>query len=86
MYNGLYNGKTTFDDHTLNYVASQLSLRTVNSGRSAYACFTFCPTFFHHYDDGRSQLNNVTCTSSSQSNTVKCKVPVKVSGYVTITI
>ena len=56
----------------------QLSLRTVNSGRSAYTCFTFCPTFFHHYDDGRSQLNNATCTSSSQTNTVKCKVPIKV--------
>ena len=57
----------------------QLSLRTVNSGRSAYACFTFCPSFFHHYDDGKSQLKNTTCTTSSQTNTIKCKVPVKVS-------
>ncbi|KAJ8269393.1 hypothetical protein COCON_G00120000 [Conger conger] len=41
-----------------------LALRTVNSSRSAYACFLFGPLFFQRY-------------SSSKSSTFRCKMAVK---------
>ena len=46
-----------------------LSLRTVNSSRSAYACLIFLPSFFQTYDDGISD-------DSSQEG-LKCKLSVK---------
>jgi hypothetical protein len=49
-----------------------LSLRTVNSARSAYACSLFLPAFFHIYDlDAES-------VSSTQDYQQKCKIAMKV--------
>ena len=52
----------------------QLALRTVNSSRSAYACFVFAPSFFLHYNDGVSDENE-----DSEEEALKCKIGVKVS-------
>ncbi|XP_064612836.1 cell cycle checkpoint control protein RAD9A-like [Liolophura sinensis] len=49
-----------------------LTLRTVNSSRSAYACFVFAPDFFQHYDEGSGQIN-----SSDSEDTIKCKITIK---------
>ncbi|KAM4845105.1 cell cycle checkpoint control protein RAD9A [Thomomys bottae] len=43
-----------------------LSLRTVNSSRSAYACFLFAPLFFQQY-----QVN------ASDQDTLRCKIQMK---------
>ena len=48
-----------------------LSLRTVNSSRSAYACFIFMPSFFQGYEDG------IPDGDSSQQEALKCKLSVK---------
>ncbi|XP_074642769.1 cell cycle checkpoint control protein RAD9A-like isoform X2 [Tubulanus polymorphus] len=45
-----------------------LSVRTVNSSRSAYACFFFSPTFFHHYNDGNNE---------NSDEIFKCKFTMK---------
>ena len=45
-----------------------LSLRTVNSTRSAYACFIFMTSFFQTYDDG---------IPDDESEGLKCKLSVK---------
>ena len=52
----------------------QLALRTVNSSRSAYACFVFAPSFFLHYNDGVPDENE-----DSEEDALKCKIGVKVS-------
>lgn len=46
---------------------AQLSLRTVNSSRSAYACFLFAPLFFQQYQ----------ATTSGQE-ALRCKILMKV--------
>lgn len=51
----------------------QLALRTVNSSRSAYACFIFVPTFFTKYD-GPSNPQK----SADDSDVLKCKITMKV--------
>ena len=51
----------------------QLALRTVNSSRSAYACFLFAPSFFLHYDDGAEQIS-----SQDSDDTLRCKIAMKV--------
>lgn len=51
----------------------QLALRTVNSSRSAYACFIFVPTFFTKYDGPSS-----TQKSADDSDVLKCKITMKV--------
>ncbi|XP_048215682.1 cell cycle checkpoint control protein RAD9A isoform X2 [Perognathus longimembris pacificus] len=43
-----------------------LSLRTVNSSRSAYACFLFAPLFFQQYQ-----------VATSDQDTVRCKIQMK---------
>ena len=48
-----------------------LSLRTVNSTRSAYGCFIFMISFFQTYDDGISDDEN------SSNDGLKCKLSVK---------
>ncbi|XP_013413534.1 cell cycle checkpoint control protein RAD9A [Lingula anatina] len=50
-----------------------LALRTVNSSRSAYACFVFAPSFFQHYDDGSGQLNS----QDSEEDVLRCKINMK---------
>ncbi|XP_022343172.2 cell cycle checkpoint control protein RAD9A-like [Crassostrea virginica] len=49
-----------------------LALRTVNSSRSAYACFLFSPTFFQHYDDG-----NPNVSSQDSDDGIRCKIAIK---------
>lgn len=46
---------------------SQLSLRTVNSSRSAYACFLFAPLFFQQYQE-----------ASPGQDLLRCKILMKV--------
>lgn len=46
---------------------SQLSLRTVNSSRSAYACFLFAPLFFQQYQ-----------AASPGQDLLRCKILMKV--------
>ncbi|WAR01256.1 RAD9A-like protein [Mya arenaria] len=49
-----------------------LALRTVNSSRSAYACFLFAPSFFIHYDDGAGDAS-----SDDSEDTLRCKIAMK---------
>ncbi|XP_045171278.2 cell cycle checkpoint control protein RAD9A-like isoform X2 [Mercenaria mercenaria] len=49
-----------------------LALRTVNSSRSAYACFLFAPSFFQHYDDGSGDIS-----SQDSDDTLRCKIAMK---------
>lgn len=52
-----------------------LSLRTVNSSRSAYACFLFLLNFFQSYDDG---LHNISGSENTPPEDIlKCKLSVK---------
>ncbi|XP_076434773.1 uncharacterized protein LOC143274745 [Babylonia areolata] len=52
-----------------------LSLRTVNSSRSAYACFLFFPSYFQHYDDGRKQTE--ASSSEDDDEGLRCKIIMK---------
>ena len=52
----------------------QLSLRTVNSSRSAYACFLFFPSYFQHYDDGITHAE----AGDSEEEGFRCKITMKV--------
>ena len=52
----------------------QLALRTVNSSRSAYACFLFNESFFISYDDGANDLSE----DSQEEDLLKCKIAMKV--------
>ena len=56
----------------------QLALRTVNSSRSAYACFIFAPSFFMHYTDGVDDV----ASNSSEEEVLKYKINMKV-GFTT---
>lgn len=47
---------------------AQLSLRTVNSSRSAYACFLFAPLFFQLYQ-----------AATPGQDPLRCKILMKVS-------
>ncbi|XP_014670806.1 PREDICTED: cell cycle checkpoint control protein RAD9A-like isoform X2 [Priapulus caudatus] len=49
-----------------------LSLRTVNSSRSAYACFTFVPSFFTHYEVGGGGGGD-----GDDDDDVRCKIVMK---------
>ncbi|XP_062590579.1 cell cycle checkpoint control protein RAD9A-like [Saccostrea cucullata] len=53
-------------------LAHGLALRTVNSSRSAYACFLFFPTFFQHYDDGTPEIS-----SQDSEDSIRCKIAMK---------
>ncbi len=55
----------------------QLALRTVNSSRSAYACFLFAPSFFLNYDDGAG-LGTSDAASGADDTGLRCKVGAKV--------
>ncbi|XP_067685988.1 cell cycle checkpoint control protein RAD9A-like [Haliotis asinina] len=50
-----------------------LALRTVNSSRSAYACFLFSPSFFQHYDDG----SGLSSSEDSDEDGFRCKLGMK---------
>lgn len=50
-----------------------LSLRTVNSSRSAYACFLFAINFFQSYDDSNPSSNG----DGTSEDGLKCKLSVK---------
>ncbi|KAL8605130.1 hypothetical protein ACOMHN_018931 [Nucella lapillus] len=54
-----------------------LSLRTVNSSRSAYACFLFFPSYFQHYDDGRKQAADTSGSEEDQEEGLRCKITMK---------
>lgn len=49
-----------------------LALRTVNSSRSAYACFIFNKSFLGEYDQGADQIDG-----SNPTELLKCKVTMK---------
>ncbi|XP_025089862.1 cell cycle checkpoint control protein RAD9A-like isoform X2 [Pomacea canaliculata] len=49
-----------------------LALKTVNSSRSAYACFLFFPSYFQHYDDGSRHG-----TGDTDENNLRCKLTMK---------
>ncbi|XP_048734416.1 cell cycle checkpoint control protein RAD9A-like [Ostrea edulis] len=49
-----------------------LALRTVNSSRSAYACFLFSPTFFQNYDDGSPETS-----SQDSEDVIRCKIAMR---------
>lgn len=53
-------------------LAHGLALRTVNSSRSAYACFLFSPSFFQHYDDGTPPISD-----QDSDDAIKCKIAIK---------
>lgn len=53
-------------------LAHGLALRTVNSSRSAYACFLFSPTFFQHYDDGTPPISD-----QESDDAIRCKIAIK---------
>ncbi|KAK7505982.1 hypothetical protein BaRGS_00002704 [Batillaria attramentaria] len=50
-----------------------LTLRTVNSSRSAYACFLFFPSYFQHYDDGSRNCDS----GDSEEEGLRCKLTMK---------
>ncbi|KAK2168680.1 hypothetical protein LSH36_15g16012 [Paralvinella palmiformis] len=58
-----------------------LSLRTVNSSRSAFACFVFSPSFFLHYDDGKTEDLSKPTTDHDDDDyddsTIRCKIGMK---------
>ncbi|XP_006824265.1 cell cycle checkpoint control protein RAD9A-like [Saccoglossus kowalevskii] len=55
-----------------------LALRTVNTSRSAYACFMFAPTFFYHYDDGKCQNDTQQQEKENEDDgKFKCKITMK---------
>lgn len=60
------------DEIYLEALPDGLSMRTVNSSRSAYACFKFVPTFFLKYD---GQCN--TQKNTDDSFVSKCKITTK---------
>lgn len=49
---------------------AQLSLRTVNSSRSAYACFLFAPLFFQQYQ-----------AAAPGQEALRCKILMKVRPF-----
>lgn len=60
------------DEVYIEALSDGLALRTVNSSRSAYACFIFVPTFFTKYD-GPSNPQK----SADDSDVLKCKITMK---------
>lgn len=56
------------DELYLEPLEDGLSLRTVNSSRSAYACFLFAPLFFHQYQ-----------AATPGQDLLRCKILMKVS-------
>ncbi|XP_033098644.1 cell cycle checkpoint control protein RAD9A-like [Anneissia japonica] len=50
-----------------------LALRTVNTSRSAYACFIFSPNFFSEYNDGCGQYQS----NSGDDDAFRCRITMK---------
>ncbi|XP_068679919.1 cell cycle checkpoint control protein RAD9A-like isoform X2 [Montipora foliosa] len=61
------------DELYLEALSQGLALRTVNSSRSAYACFLFNENFFISYDDGANDLPE----DSQEEDLLKCKISMK---------
>lgn len=61
------------DELYLEALPQGLALRTVNSSRSAYACFLFNESFFLSYDDGSNDLPE----DSQEEDLLKCKIGMK---------
>lgn len=61
------------DELYLEALSQGLALRTVNSSRSAYACFLFNESFFISYDDGSNDLSQ----DSPEEDLLKCKIAMK---------
>lgn len=61
------------DELYLESLSQGLALRTVNSSRSAYACFLFNESFFISYDDGANDLPE----DSQEEDLLKCKIAMK---------
>ncbi|XP_067883035.1 cell cycle checkpoint control protein RAD9A-like, partial [Heterodontus francisci] len=54
-----------------------LTLRTVNSSRSAYACFLFSPLFFQKYESGVLIPPGDSDLSGTQQENFHCKIAMK---------
>ncbi|XP_066914078.1 cell cycle checkpoint control protein RAD9A-like [Clytia hemisphaerica] len=60
------------DELFLEALKDGLALRTVNSSRSAYACFMFKSEFFVEYQQGCDEID-----SSNPADMLKCKISMK---------
>ncbi|XP_002155070.1 cell cycle checkpoint control protein RAD9A [Hydra vulgaris] len=60
------------DELFLEALSDGLALRSVNSSRSAYACFNFTRVFFYEYDQGCEFIDN-----SNPAEMLKCKLSMK---------
>ena len=60
------------DELFLEALKDGLALRTVNSSRSAYACFLFKAEFFSEYKQGCDEID-----ASNPSELLKCKISMK---------
>jgi len=60
------------DELFLEALKDGLAIRTVNSSRSAYACFIFANIFFDEYDQGTADIEG-----SNPSELLKCKLTMK---------
>ena len=69
------------------FIFLQLALKTVNSARSAYACFLFQRTFFHSYRDGMGGHGKEVGSrggardEEDKDSGLKCKILAKVIVY-----
>ena len=65
---------------TLIVISLQLALKTVNTARSAFACFLFERKFFHLYRDSSGGRGTQRGSGSEdEENSFKCKISTRVS-------
>ncbi len=57
----------------------QLALKTVNTARSAFACFLFEKKFFHSYRDSTCGRGSGRGSDSEEEGGFKCKISARVS-------
>uniref|UniRef100_A0A3Q1EPV1 RAD9 checkpoint clamp component B n=1 Tax=Acanthochromis polyacanthus TaxID=80966 RepID=A0A3Q1EPV1_9TELE len=64
------------DELWLDPMVRGLTLRSVNSAHSAYACFLFSPLFFQQYNLGSSVLPLFRCLTSIERNVKRCQISI----------
>ena len=62
------------------FLVLQLALRTVNSSRSAYACYLFAPGFFMQFNANTPQNGGATGggDGDEEEEPFRCKITMKV--------